>query len=113
VDDTKGLDGGADAARDRLSSLLPSGPDIEVRTMFGTLAALVDGHVFAVVVGDRLGVKADPEGLESLAALPGTEQPTMGGRTLRAYRTLPASMPVAQQRAWLERARDHVRRRNA
>ena len=77
--------------------------------MFGTLAALVDGHVFAVALADVIGVKLDPASLEELGGLQGSEPLTMGTRTMRAYRSLPASLSADERTAWLTRARDHVR----
>ena len=34
----------------------------------------------------------------------------MGGRRMRSYRSLPASLTDDQRKAWLARARDHVRK---
>ena len=107
-----------DATRAELRRLLGAEPgldpngdgSVELRPMFGTLAALVDGHVFAVALGEVIGVKLDPASLEALAALEGSEPLTMGPRTMRAYRSLPASLADDERAAWLARARDHVRR---
>ncbi len=65
-----------DATRAELRRLLGAEPgldpngdgSVELRPMFGTLAALVDGHVFAVALGEVIGVKLDPASLEELAA---------------------------------------------
>jgi TfoX/Sxy family transcriptional regulator of competence genes len=100
-----------DATRAELRLLLAADDDgsVELRPMFGTLAALVDGHVFAVALADVIGVKLDPASLEELGGLEGSEPLTMGTRTMRAYRSLPASLTAEERTAWLARARDHVR----
>jgi TfoX/Sxy family transcriptional regulator of competence genes len=105
------------ATRAELRRLLAAEPaldpdgdgSVELRPMFGTLAALVDGHVFAVALADVIGVKLDPASLEELGGLEGSEPLTMGTRTMRAYRSLPASLTAEERTAWLARARDHVR----
>ena len=97
-----------DPARDELRALLGDDGAVELRPMFGTLAALVDGHVFAVAMGDRIGVKLDTDALAELDAVPGSGVLTMGTRQMKAYRSLPSRMPPAERRAWLTRAREHV-----
>ncbi|WP_256795892.1 TfoX/Sxy family protein [Terrabacter sp. Ter38] len=96
------------ATRSELRALLDDAPGVELRPMFGTLAALVDGHVFAVALDDVIGVKLDPDALAELETLPGSEILTMGARRMKAYRSLPAQMSTAERRVWLTRARDHV-----
>ena len=91
-----------------LRALLGDEPGVELRPMFGTLAALVDGHVFAVASDDVVGVKLGPDALTELAAAPGSGVVRMGDRQMKAYRSLPAGMPSAERRAWLLRAREHV-----
>lgn len=96
------------ATRAELRALVADLPEVEVRPMFGTLAALVDGHVFAVAMGDRIGVKLSPDALAELDAVPGSGILTMGSRQMKAYRSLPDGMPPADRSAWLTRARHHV-----
>ena len=110
-----------DATRAELRRLLAAEPGldpdggggVELRPMFGTLAALVDGHVFAMAMADVIGVKLDPASLEELGGLEGSEPLTMGARTMRAYRSLPVSLTADERTAWLGRARDHVRQSHA
>lgn len=97
-----------EAARAQLRDLVGNDDRVELRPMFGTLAALVDGHVFAVAMGAQIGVKLGPDALAELGAMPGSEVLTMGTRQMKAYRSVPSHMPPAEQLAWLLRARDHV-----
>ncbi|KJK10836.1 hypothetical protein UB45_16565 [Terrabacter sp. 28] len=101
-----------EAARDELRALVGDDGSVELRQMFGTLAALVDGHVFAVAMGDRIGVKLGHDALAELDAVPGSGVLTMGTRRMKAYRSLPPGMPEAERRAWLARARDQVASRH-
>jgi hypothetical protein len=95
-----------------LRDLLGDESGVELRPMFGTLAALTGGHVFAVAQAEVIGVKLGAEALAELAALPGSSVLTMGGRRMTAYRGLPAGLPAGERRAWLLRARDHVARQH-
>ncbi|GAB3874570.1 TfoX/Sxy family protein [Terrabacter terrigena] len=99
---------GEDAARDELRELVGDDGSVELRPMFGTLAALVDGHVFAVAMGEQIGVKLSPDALAELDAVPGSGTLMMGTRQMKAYRSLPARMPSGERSAWLRKARDHV-----
>ncbi|MFM6851020.1 MAG: TfoX/Sxy family protein [Terrabacter sp.] len=97
-----------EVAHAELRALVGDDDSVELRPMFGTLAALVDGHVFAVAMGEVIGVKLGADALAELDALPGSGILTMGTRHMKAYRSLPSGMPSAERRAWLARAREHV-----
>jgi TfoX/Sxy family transcriptional regulator of competence genes len=98
----------SDEAKAYFRSLVPDLPGVEVRPMFGAVAAFVNGNMFAGLFGDGVGVKLDKADLVELAALPGSgpfgpEQRPMGG-----YLSLPGSLPDAEKTAWMTRAYDHV-----
>ncbi|RKT79283.1 TfoX/Sxy family transcriptional regulator of competence genes [Terracoccus luteus] len=97
-----------DEARESFVDLLPMGPDIELRRMFGTLAALVDGHVFALVLGDQIGVKVGEAGRSELSRMPGSAPLLLGGRPMVSFPALPPGLDDDEVHAWLSRARDHV-----
>ena len=98
----------SEEAKAYFRSLVPDLPSVEVRPMFGAVAAFVNGNMFAGLFGDDVGVKLDPAGLVELAALPGSgpfgpEQRPMGG-----YLSLPVSLTDEEKTAWMVRAHDHV-----
>lgn len=98
----------SEEAKQYFRALVPELPSVEVRPMFGAVAAFVNGNMFAGLFGDDVGVKLDPDGLAELAALPGSgpfgpEQRPMGG-----YRSLPESLSDAEKTGWLVRAHDYV-----
>jgi hypothetical protein len=93
---------------DRFRSLVPAGPDVTVKPMFGQLAAFVNGNMFAGLFGSAVGVKLSDDAAAELSALPGSgpfgpEERPMGG-----YLALPPDMGDEEAAAWFERAREHV-----
>jgi TfoX/Sxy family transcriptional regulator of competence genes len=98
----------SDEDKARFRAMVREAPGVEVRPMFGSLGAFVNGNMFAGLFGSDVGVKLDPAGLEELRALPGSgpfgpEQRPMGG-----YLSLPRGLSDEERTAWVDRARDHV-----
>jgi TfoX/Sxy family transcriptional regulator of competence genes len=93
-----------DADKDRFRSLVPEGPAVEVKPMFGQLGAFVNGNMFAGLFGDSIGVKLPEAAAEELGSLGGgpfgpDERPMSG------YTTIPAG---ADADTWMEQALAHV-----
>jgi hypothetical protein len=57
-----------EADRERFRALVPDDPRVEVKPMFGQLAAFVNGNMFFGLFGSDLGVKVSPEKLAELRA---------------------------------------------
>jgi hypothetical protein len=98
----------ADSDLERFRSLVPDGPGVEVKPMFGQLAAFVNGNMFAGLFGSAVGVKLSEDAAAELSDLPGSgpfgpEERPMGG-----YVALPPDMDDDEASAWLDRAREHV-----
>ena len=98
----------SDEAKAYFRSLVPEGPSVEVRPMFGAVAAFMNGNMFAGLFGEDVGVKLDPPGLAELAAVPGSGPFGPAERPMGGFWSLPAELPDAVKTSWLERARDHV-----
>ena len=98
----------SDEAKAHFRGLISEAPGVEVKPMFGSLGAFVNGNMFAGLFGDDVGVKLDEAGLEQLRALPGSgpfgpEERPMGG-----YLSLPRDLTDAEASAWADRAREFV-----
>ena len=98
----------SDTDLERFRSLAPDAPDVEVKPMFGQLAAFVNGNMFAGLFGSAIGVKLSEDATAELSALPGSgpfgpEERPMGG-----YLSLPSDMGDDEASAWVDRAREHV-----
>jgi TfoX/Sxy family transcriptional regulator of competence genes len=98
----------SDAAKAHFRSLVTPAPGVEVKPMFGSLGAFVNGNMFAGLFGPNVGVKLDEAGLAELRAMPGSGPFGPEGRPMGGYLSLPADLTDADQSAWVDRARDHV-----
>ena len=92
----------------RFRSLVPDGPGVEVKPMFGSLGAFVNGNMFAGLFGTDIGVKLDEASRAELAAVEGSGPFGPAERPMGGYLSLPAAFSQAEARAWLERARGYV-----
>ena len=98
----------SDEDKARFRALVPDGPGVEVKPMFGSVGAFVNGNMFAGLFGPDVGVKLDPEGLEELRALEGSGPFGPAERPMGGYLSLPASLSDEEAAAWVERARAHI-----
>ena len=98
----------SDESKAHFRSLVKDAPGVEVKPMFGSLGAFVNGNMFAGLFGPNVGVKLDEAGLEELRALPGSGPFGPEGRPMGGYLSLPVDLDEVAQSAWLDRARDHV-----
>lgn len=81
-----------EADRERFTALVPDGPDVVVKPMFGNLGAFVNGNMFMGLFGSDIGLKLDPADAGKLLVLEGAgpfgpEERPMGG-----YVRLPPSL---------------------
>jgi TfoX/Sxy family transcriptional regulator of competence genes len=97
-----------DEDKARFRDLVPEAPGAEVKPMFGSLGAFVNGNMFAGLFSPNIGVKLDPEGLEELRGLEGSGPFGPAERPMGGYLSLPASLSDEEASAWVERARAHV-----
>jgi TfoX/Sxy family transcriptional regulator of competence genes len=88
-------------------SLLPEGPGITERPMFGQLAGFVNGNMFLCLFGARSAIKLAEEDAAELLQIKGAEPfEPMAGRPMRGYVTLPESWHknTAQAEEWVARS---------
>ena len=91
----------SDEAKAHFRSLVKDAPGVEVKPMFGSLGAFVNGNMFAGLFGPNVGVKLDEAGLEELKALPGSGPFGPEGRPMGGYLSLPAQLDDASSpRGW-------------
>ncbi len=100
----------SDADKEVFRSLVPDDPAVEVKPMFGNLAAFVNGNMFMGLFGSQIGLKLDAGDRDELLAEDGAgpfgpEERPMGG-----YVTMPARWRSSRDdaRPWIERAQAYV-----
>jgi TfoX/Sxy family transcriptional regulator of competence genes len=98
----------SDEDKARFRALVPDAPGVEVKPMFGSVGAFVNGNMFAGLFGTDIGVKLDDDANAELAAIEGSgpfgpEEGPMSG-----WLSIPASFTEDQARYWMERAREHI-----
>ncbi len=88
-------------------SLVPEDPRVEVKPMFGNLAAFVNTTMFLALFGPTVVVRLSVEDGAELRKVKGTAPfEPMPGRPMRGYVTLPDSWRTqrAKANAWVERS---------
>ncbi len=100
-----------DASRAWFESLLPDGPGISSRPMFGNRAGFVNGNMFLALLGQDVAVRLPEEDREELLREEGAApfEPAKG-RPMKEYVVLPAGWrrTPAKARAWVERSLEWV-----
>jgi TfoX/Sxy family transcriptional regulator of competence genes len=96
-----------EADKDRFRALVPSTPDVEIKPMFGNLAAFVHGNMFMGLFGSEIGVKVNPADearlRESGGGAFGPAERPMGG-----YVSLPDTMSADEMHRWVDSALSYV-----
>jgi hypothetical protein len=98
----------SDEDKARFRSLVPEAEGVEVKPMFGSLGAFVNGNMFAGLFGTDVGVKLGDEDRAELDALEGSGPFGPSERPMGGYLSLPPSMPADEATQWLDRARAYV-----
>jgi TfoX/Sxy family transcriptional regulator of competence genes len=96
--------------REFFRSLVPDDPRVEVKPMFGSLGAFVNGRMFCGLFGSDVGVKLDDASREELLAEDGAGPFGPAERPMARYAALPPAWRASPERArpWVERALAHI-----
>ena len=99
-----------EADKDYFRSLVPDGPDVQVKPMFGNLGAFVHGNMFAGLFGPSVGVRLADSDRAELAAVAGSGQFGPEERPMGGYLSLPPAWRDSTELAadWVARALTHV-----
>ena len=99
-----------DEEKERFREVVPSGPAVEVKPMFGNLGAFVNGNMFAGLFGSSLGVKLSETDLAELREVEGSHAFGPEERPMGGYLSVPDTWTEHPEEAapWLEKAMAHV-----
>jgi len=81
----------SEAAKADFTSLVPTGPAVTLRPMFGNLAAFVNGNLFAGLFGEDLFVRLPQDERAKMRKLGGRDFEPMPGRAMTGYVTVPGA----------------------
>ena len=100
----------SDADKEAFRSLVPDGPGVEVKPIFGNLGAFVNGTMFMALFGPDIGLKLDAGDRDALLAEDGAGPYGPAERPMGGWVTMPAGWRSAPERAapWIGRALAHV-----
>lgn len=100
-----------EATKEFFRSIVPEHPAVQVRPMFGQLAAFVNGNMFTGIHGGDLFVRLPEEDRAALEAEGGGPFEPMAGRPMREYVVLPPAWREDHPdrvREWVARSLDHA-----
>lgn len=99
-----------DADLARFRSLVPDDPRVEIKPMFGQLAAFVNGNMFMGLFGSDVGVKLPDVDRAELMTQTGAGPFGPAERPMGGYVALPTAWldSTVEAAAWTGRALDHV-----
>lgn len=98
----------SDEDKARFRSLVTEGPGVEIKPMFGSVGAFVNGNMYAGLFGSAVGVKASPDDLAELSAIEGSGPFGPVERPMGGWLSLPDSFSDEDAMSWIERAREHI-----
>jgi TfoX/Sxy family transcriptional regulator of competence genes len=90
-------------AKTAFTKLVPRGPTVTLRPMFGNLAAFVNGNMFAGLFGDDLFVRLPEEESAKVRTHGGRDFAPMAGRPMKGYVTVPGTWRAkpGPAKAWI------------
>ena len=100
----------SDEDKDYFRSIVPDDPRVEVKPMFGNVAAFVNGSMFMGLFGPDVGVRLDDAEREELLGEPGAGPFGPADRPMGQYVAIPGSWrsDEASTFTWVERALEHT-----
>jgi TfoX/Sxy family transcriptional regulator of competence genes len=92
------------------TSIVPGAPGVEVKPMFGNVAAFVNGNMFMGLFGPDFGVRLPEGDRDALLAIEGSGPFGPAGRPMKEYVSMPQAWrddPVRTSE-WVDRALGHT-----
>ncbi len=91
-------------------SIVPDDPRVEVKPMFGNVAAFVNGNMFMGLFGPAIGVRLDEAGRDELDAVDGSAPFGPEDRPMKEYVAMPLAWreDAAQTDSWVARALEYT-----
>jgi TfoX/Sxy family transcriptional regulator of competence genes len=93
----------SEEAKAAFTKLVPAGPTVTLRPMFGNLAAFVNGNMFAGLFGEDLFVRLPEDESAKVRKQGGGNFEPMAGRAMKGYVTVPKAWRTnpGATKAWI------------
>lgn len=100
----------SDEDKDYFRSIVPDDPRVEVKPMFGNVAAFVNGNMFMGLFGPAVGVRLSEADRDELAVVDGADTFGPPERPMKEYVSMPQTwrQDQASTDEWIGRALDHT-----
>jgi TfoX/Sxy family transcriptional regulator of competence genes len=98
-------------AMELFEGLLPAGPAVKVKPMFGNLGAFANGTMFMGVFGEHVFVRlSQSDRADALSIRGAATFAPMGGRPMKEYVVLPTSTlrDAKKAVAWIQKSLDYA-----
>jgi TfoX/Sxy family transcriptional regulator of competence genes len=87
----------SDDAREAFAQLVPTGPEVTLKPMFGNLAGFVNGNMFAGLFGEDLFVRLPDDEAAAVRRDGGRDFEPMAGHAMKGYVLVPADWRARPQ----------------
>jgi TfoX/Sxy family transcriptional regulator of competence genes len=84
----------SEQAKAAFTKLVPDGPTVTLRPMFGNLSAFVNGNMFAGLFGEDLFVRLPDDKSAEVRKQGGRDFAPMAGRPMKGYVTVPSTWHI-------------------
>ena len=98
------------ADKDYFESIVPDAPGVEIKPMFGNVAAFVNGNMFMGLFGSDVGIRLAEPDRDTLRTVDGAKPFGPDGRPMKEYVAMPIEWRDDSDATdtWVNRALDHT-----
>src|SRR5947209_15277715 len=99
-----------EATKAAFAKVVPDGPGITLKPMFGQLSAFVNGNMFCGIFGEELMVRLPAEEIAKVKQQGGKDFEPMAGHKMGGYVVVPGDWRARPPTALIKRALDETRK---
>ncbi len=100
----------SDEAKAALARVVPDGPDVTLRPMFGQLSAFVNGNMFCGIFGEELFVRLPEDEIARVKTQGGRDFEPVAGHKMGGYVMVPGDWRAKPPHALIKRALEVTRK---
>jgi TfoX/Sxy family transcriptional regulator of competence genes len=97
-------------AKAAFARVVPDGPGITIKPMFGQMSAFVNGNMFCGIYGEDFVVRLPADEIEKVKKLGGRDFEPMAGHKMGGYVVVPGDWRAKPPQALIKRALEETRK---